>query len=379
MSRRHRSETIGQLGRSAARPSTAPVQAAVPVPVPVPVTPVQTPKKHKANNAKAAANTPPPPPKDVLVMRPRRSLVASIKGAFVENLGLKVLSAILALTLYLLVNTNREREISARVGVSYSLPADRVLVSERLDEVRVTIRGPWRRLRRFDEREVERVNLDLRTITSSELVLTKDLVTVPTGLTVTSISPRTVRIAFEKRVEKNIEVSAMISGEPAHGFTVAEVKVEPASITVRGPEGAMRTLSLIRTRELRLDHHNASFVSELPLLAPEGVELQGATSVLARVRIEEQLVTQRMAGVTIEVRGEGVDLTHVKLSLAKIDITLTGPLLDIEQTRSALNAHVKVNVTDIGKTRAGAIELEGVTPGVGVRLSSGAVKITVRK
>lgn len=373
MSRRHRSETIGQLGRSAARPSTAPVPPAAPLP------PVQPPKKTKASSQKAAANTPPPPSKDVLVMRPRRSLAAIIKGAFVENLGLKVLSAILALTLYLLINTDREREISARVGVSYSLPDDRVLVSERLDEVRVTIRGPWRRLRRFDEREVERVNLDLRTTTSSELVLTKDLVTVPTGLTVTSISPRTVRVAFEKRVEKKVEVSAMISGEPAHGFTVAEVKVEPASITVRGPEGAMRTLSLVRTRELRLDQHNASFVSELPLLAPEGVELQGASSVLARVRIEEQLATQRMAGVAVEVRGEGVDLARVKLSLAKVDITLTGPLLDIEQTRSALKAHVKVNATDIGKTRGGAIELEGVTPGVGVRLSSDAVKVTVRK
>ncbi len=312
-------------------------------------------------------------------MRPRRSIGAAIKGAFVENLGLKVLSAILALTLYLLINTDREREISARVGVSYSLPDDRVLVSERLDEVRVTIRGPWRRLRRFDEREVERVNLDLRTTTNSELVLTKDLVTVPAGLTVTSISPRSVRVAFERRVEKKVEVNAMITGEPAHGFAVAEVKVEPATITVRGPEGAMRTLSMVRTRELRLDQHNASFVAELALRAPEGVELQGAATVLARVRIEEQLATQRMVGVPIEVHADGVELARVKLSLAKVDITLTGPVLDIEQSRVALKAHVKVSAADIGKTRPGTIEFEGVPAGVGVRLSSDVVKVTVRK
>jgi YbbR domain-containing protein len=367
MSRRHRSETIGQLGRSAARPSMAPVPPAGP------------PKNVKPATKKTPAVAPSPAPKDVLVTRPRRSVAAVIKGAFVENLGLKVLSAILALTLYLLINTDREREITARVGVSYSLPDDRVLVSERLDAVRVTIRGPWRRLRRFDEREVERVNLDLRTTTSSELVLTKDLVTVPNGLTVTSISPRTVRVVFEKRVEKKVDVSATIKGEPAHGFTVAEVKVEPATITVRGPEGAMRTLSMVRTRELRLDQHNASFTMELALVADEGVELQGASSVLARVRIDEKLATQRLAGVPIEVVGDGVELARVKLSFAKVDITLTGPLLDIEQSQVALKAHIKVSAADLGKTRTAAIELEGVAPGVGVRLSANGVKVTVRK
>ena len=372
MSRRHRSETIGQLGRAAARPSTAPA--------PAPSTPPSSPPKHaKSVPPKKPTVTPPAAPKDVLVMRPRRSFAAVVKAAFVENIGLKVLSAILALTLYLLINTDREREISARVGVSYSLPEDRVLVSERLDAVRVTIRGPWRRLRRFDEREVERVNLDLRTTTSSELVLTKDLVTVPNGLTVTSISPRSVRVVFEKRVEKKVDVSATIKGEPAHGFTVAEVKVEPATITVRGPEGAMRTLSMVRTRELRLDQHNASFTMELALVADEGVELEGAASVLARVRIEEKLATQRITGVRIDVVAEGVDVARVKLSLAKVDITLTGPLLDIEQSQLALKAHVKVSAADLGKTRTAAIELEGVAPGVGVRLSADGVKVSVRK
>ncbi len=371
MSRRHRSETIGQLGRAAARPSAAPV------PTPAPL--AGGPKNIKPSVKKKPASTPASPPKDVLVMRPRRSVAAVIKGAFVENLGLKVLSAILALTLYLLINTDRDREITARVGVSYSLPDDRVLVSERLDSVRVTIRGPWRRLRRFDEREVERVNLDLRTTTNSELVLTKDLVTVPNGLTVTSISPRTVRVQFEKRVEKKVEVSATIKGEPAHGFTVAEVKIDPATITVRGPEGAMRTLSMVRTRELRLDQHNASFTAELALVADESVELQGAVSVLARVRIEEKLATQRMTGVPIEIIADGVDLDRVTLALAKVDITLTGPVLDIEQSQIAIKAHVRVTAADIGKTRAASIELEGVAAGVGVRLSSELVKVSVRK
>lgn len=372
MNGRRRSETIGQLGRAAARRTSA-APASTPAPVP--------PKGSKGSDPKGSKPAPsaPKPHYNVLVTRPRRTVAQVIKAAFVENLGLKLLSAILALTLYLLINTDREREITARVGVSYSLPDDRVLVSERLDEVRVTIRGPWRRLRRFDERELDRVNLDLRTTTSSEVVLTKELVTVPTGLTVTSISPRSLRVAFEKRVEKKVEISPTISGQPDHGFSIAEVKVEPASVTVRGPEGAMRTLSMIRTRELRLDGHNASFTSDVELLAPEGVELQGGSTVVARVRVEEQLATQRLAAVPIVVVGDGVDTTRVKTTVSKVDITLTGPVLDIERSRTSVKARIKVGVGDIGKTRDATIELEGVPAGVGVRLSPETVKVTIRK
>jgi YbbR domain-containing protein len=370
MTGRKRSETIGQLGRAAARrTSTAP--AASPPPA-----------KGKPPNDKGGKPKPPILPKahqDVLVTRPRRTVAQVIKAAFVENLGLKLLSAILALTLYLLINTDREREITARVGVSYSLPEDRVLVSERLDEVRVTIRGPWRRLRRFDERELDRVNLDLRTTTSSEVVLTKELVSVPTGLTVTSISPRSLRVAFEKRVEKKVDISPTISGQPDHGFSIAEVKVEPATVTVRGPEGAMRTLSMIRTRELRLDGHNATFASNVELLAPEGVELQGGSTVVAHVRVEEQLATQRLAAVPIAVVADGVEVTRVKTAVTKVDITLTGPVLDIERSRTSVKARVKVGAADIGKTRDATIELEGVPAGVGVRLSPETVKVTIRK
>jgi YbbR domain-containing protein len=372
MNGRRRSETIGQLGRSAARRTVEPASSP----------PSPPPKGGKGNAPKGSKPQPSPtkPHNDVvLVTRPRRTVAQVIKAAFVENLGLKLLSAILALTLYLLINTDREREITARVGVSYALPEDRVLVSERLDEVRVTIRGPWRRLRRFDERELDRVNLDLRTTTSSEVVLTKELVTVPTGLTVTSISPRSLRVAFEKRVEKKVEISPTVSGQPDHGFSIAEVKVEPASVTVRGPEGAMRTLSMIRTRELRLDGHNATFASNVELLAPEGVELQGGSTVVAHVRVEEQLATQRLAAVPITVVADGVEPSRVKTAVSKVDVTLTGPVLDIERSRTSVKARIKIGAADIGKTRDVAIELEGVPAGVGVRLSPESVKVTIRK
>src|SRR5689334_17706877 len=115
-------------------------------------------------------------PKPPVEPTPDRSAVSRwLHGALFENVGLKALSLILAITVFLLVNTDRDREITARVGVAYTLPDDRVLVSERLDEVRVTIKGRWQRLRKFDERSLDRITLDLRRQPSGDVPITADM------------------------------------------------------------------------------------------------------------------------------------------------------------------------------------------------------------
>ena len=71
-----------------------------------------------------------------------------LRGALLDHLAIKALALVLTLTVFLLVGSDEDREIPARIGVSYVLPEGKVLApeSERVDEVRVTIKGPWRRI-----------------------------------------------------------------------------------------------------------------------------------------------------------------------------------------------------------------------------------------
>jgi hypothetical protein len=151
---RGRSETISELGRAPARQKRPSIQPSAPVP--------------------------PPPPTAGAVRR-------WLRGALLDNLGLKFLSIVLAATVFLLVNDDKDREITVREGVLYVLPQDKGLVSERLNEVSVTLRGPWRRLRDFDERSLSRISLDLRTATTGEIAFTPEMVQTPPGLRVVSI------------------------------------------------------------------------------------------------------------------------------------------------------------------------------------------------
>jgi YbbR domain-containing protein len=300
---RPRSQTIGTLGRSPARASLPPPPSFIPPPVP-----------------------------------PERGAVRRwLRSAVFDNVGLKFLSMVLAVTVFLLVNTDKDREITARVGVSYTLPEDKVLVSGRVDEVRVTIKGSWRRLRKFDERQVDRINLDLRRASTGEIAISNDMIHLPSGIVVTSISPRAVHVAFDKRVDKVVEVSAVVTGHPQHGYIVAEVKPVPATVQLRGAEGVLAALTAIRTREISLEGRSDSFATETEVVSPDGVDVASNTEVSVQVRIDEELVSRKLPGLAVQGVGVG-DATRWKITPAQVDVMLTGALLAVEKARTQVTA-----------------------------------------
>jgi YbbR domain-containing protein len=342
---RKRSETIGKLGRAPARLSSQPSRRSSP------------------------PQSPPPDHGD------RGGLRKWLHGALLENLPLKGLSMILAITVFLLVNTDRDREISARVGVSYTLPDDRVLVSERLDEVRVMIKGPWQRLRRFDEREIERINIDLRRASSGDVPITAEMIGLPSGLRVTSISPKTVRVLFDRRVEKVVEVTPQLAGRPMHGYFVSEVKPTPSTLRVRGAAGTLAALSAVRTRDVSVEGRTESFTADTEAITPDGVEPAGSAQISLQVAIEEELVTRKLPGLVVRVAGDGVDPARWSISPAQVEVSLTGTVLSIEKAKAVLAPLVRLSANDT-KAREVAVSIEGLPPGIGVKISPERVRVS---
>ena len=340
---RSRASTIGALGRTPARPSRQ-----------MPATP--SPKE--------------PPPLE------RGAVRRWIHGALFDNLLLKFLSLVLAVTVFLLVNTDKDNDITVRAPLKYEYPADKVLVSEEVPEVRVTIKGPWRRLKEFDERQLGEIRLDLRNAPTGEVPLTFDMVTnLPPGLTVKDISPRSVRVAFDRRVEKLVEVIPVTTGRPQHGYVLAEIKSVPATVKVRGGERLLAAISAIRTSEVSLEGRTESF-EQLAELAPSaGVSVDPTLRVGVDVRIEEELVTRKTPGLVISVKGDGVDPAKWTVTPPQVEVSLTGALLAVEKARNAMTPIVKLTVSD-RTAREAEVTIDGLPPGVGVRISPERVKVT---
>jgi YbbR domain-containing protein len=313
---------------------------------------------------------PPPPPS-------RGAVGGWIRGALLDNLALKALSLVLAVTVFLLVNTDEEREIRVRAFVEYKYPADKVLISDRIDEVTLTIAGPWRRLRDFNERELDRITLDLSATPTGEVPITSDLIALPQGLRIVRIDPRAVRVAFDKLVEKTVEVTPVTVGRPAHGYIVKEQKVVPATVRVRGAERLLAALTTIRTHEVSVQEQSESFDSQIDLASPAGVETNGGQNVTVSVRIDEELVTKRLPGLPVVVRVDGVESTKWTVEPAHVEVTLTGAVLAIENVKDKLAPYVKLAPADKARdvNRDVEVALDGIPPGVGKRISPERVKV----
>lgn len=334
---RARSQTIGTLGRAPARTSK-------------PIDPL-----------------PPPPP-----VPDRGWLRRWLRGALLENTGLKFLSLVLAVTVFLLVNTDKQREITVRVGVYYDYPTDKVIDSPVLDEVRVTLRGRSRRLRDFDERQLDRIRLDLRNAPTGDIAIGKDLVTsVPPGLEVVSISPPAIRVAFVRRVDKVVEILPTIHGRAMYGYVLDEFKAAPATVTISGGERSLANVTAIRTTEVDVEGKYEPFEAVVGLIAPDGVTIERSQPVNVAVRFKVELVTRTLGAVPVFV-GEGPERAKWLVTPPSVDITLTGPLLDVEDARRNLVARA---VPD-PRNREVKVVVDRVKEGVGVRIAPERVVVS---
>ncbi|MGE0869455.1 MAG: YbbR-like domain-containing protein [Kofleriaceae bacterium] len=298
-----------------------------------------------------------------------------LREAMFDNLGLKFLSMVLAVTVFLLVSDDKDREITVRVGVDTLVPDGKVLVSERLEEARVTIKGPWRRLRKFDERSIDRMTLDLRSVRGNEVELDPNMIDVPSGFTVTAITPSSVRVLFDNNAEKLVEVTAITGGRPTHGYIVGQVEPSPTTAKVRGPERLIAALSEIRTEVVPIENRDQSFTQPAKLLEPNGIELLSEKDVSVHVEIHEELVTRKLAGLAVSVRGDGIDPAKWTVMPSQIDVTVTGSLLAVEKAKQAVLPFVRIVPGD-RRPREVEVQVDGkLLPGIGVQLSPEHVKV----
>lgn len=344
MKNRNRDETLSSLGRSPSRTgrvSLAPQPAA------------------------------PEPPAD------RGAVRRWVHSALFDNVGLKFLSVVLAITVFLLVNTDTDQETAAKVGVGYTLPddKDKVLISGRVDELRIMVKGPKRRLQHFDDTKIARVDVDLRRGESGDVLITSDMIHLPAGLTVTSITPRTLHLTFDKRIEKVVVIDAKTDGQPQHGFFLVSAKPNPATIQVRGAETALSTLAAVSTAMISIESRTESFVAETTVVPPDGVDVIGSPRVSVPVAIDEMLVKTPLVGLPIAIRGDGADKWSV--TPAQVNVTLTGSLLAVEKAKDAIAPYVKLVANADGKSLE--VVIEGLPPGIGATISPERVKVAPQR
>ena len=302
-----------------------------------------------------------------------RRMLGWAHSALFDNGRLKFVAFVLALTVFVLVKSDKKTTAAVYVSVRYELPKDRELVSERVDRVRLTVRGPRRRIRRFDPDDVTPPVIDLTGIKASEYVFQEELFDVPPGLELLSISPATMRLEFQDVASKSVPVTVATRGQPARGYAVDRMVVEPAQVEVRGAQSVIAAISTVRTQELSIHDRRTTLRERVPLVPPEKyAQIVDLRPVSVRITFAEEDDTRTIRGVPVVVRtpqGGVADKSFV-LTPATVTVVMRGAMLILEQEPNVVAyVQLQANGTFVGSGGKATVLLEGVKGGIATEVT----------
>lgn len=168
---------------------------------------------------------------------------------FVENFGVKVISLLLAVGLWLLVARDPIAEIETRVPIEFrNLPENLEIDSASFTQAQVRLRGPERLIHRLQPGDV-RTQVDLATVRAGERTfdLTSRQVHAPQDLEVVQIIPSQFQLSFDVRATRMVEVRPRVIGSFATGMRMSQVIADPASIMISGPRRRVEAVDAATT------------------------------------------------------------------------------------------------------------------------------------
>jgi YbbR domain-containing protein len=210
-----------------------------------------------------------------------------MRSWLVDNLGLKLLSVVLAIFLWAVVVGEQKVEVTMNIPLEIKgLPRDLVMVNEPTDALEVRVRGPKTLISTLSPSEVVPGGLPSSFVEGENLIAVRpDMVRVPRGIEVVDISPHRVRVVLDAIVEREVEVSPRVEGAPPKGYVVKGVTSSPPRVRMSGPRGDLRRLTRIYTLPINLDGHSASFTTRA-MLEPVGRQVRALEDTPIIVAVE---------------------------------------------------------------------------------------------
>jgi YbbR domain-containing protein len=246
-----------------------------------------------------------------------------------RNPGLKIISVLIALGLWMFVNAGQRGAVEAlQVPISYrSLPTGLVIINRPTDFVKIEVAGPRTLLSLLDPERLT-LKLDLTGVPTgrSDFKINSAMFNVPRQTSVTRITPAEVQLDIDRVVSRQIPVHLVLAGKVAHGYQVNSVQLTPSAIFVSGPSRYVMPLTEADTDPLDIKGASADLQRIVGLTSPNHDVHLSAEKVTAAVDIGEIIANREFKGVAVQVR----DTDHkYRLDPAKATITLRGPVLKL--------------------------------------------------
>jgi len=213
----------------------------------------------------------------------------SMRQRLFNNFVPKIVTFLLVFVSWLIL-TAREgglQTVNAQVKF-HNLPENLILKAGAPEEVEVQLKVLSTLFAASKKLEVA-ADLDLSRIRegANSLQIDSKAFQLPLGVSVVRVNPSTLKVVAEKKGYRELPLHLRKSGRLPKGVWLRSTRLEPARVTVEGPESELASLRNIETEPLELSSIHKSQTVELKAMQP---------SPQVRIRLEDPVKVQVVTG-----------------------------------------------------------------------------------
>ena len=212
----------------------------------------------------------------------------SLQRAFLHNAGLKIVSLLLAVGLWVAVVRSPNAEVELRIPIEFeNFPRNLVIDSTSFTEAQVRISGPERAIHQLQTSDV-RAQINLASVGPGERTFDlADRIHLPPGLVVIQVIPGQFHLSFDERDTRQVEVTPRVTGNFPNGSRVAKVFADPSTVTITGPRRRVEAVDVAITDPIDASDvtTQASFVTHAYVTDPL-IQVARPTSIHVTVIME---------------------------------------------------------------------------------------------
>lgn len=248
----------------------------------------------------------------------------AVRKAFTHNLGLKLISLLLALAFFSLVRGSEDAQRSVFVDVVALLPpssSKKILVSELPDRVKLTVQGSRSVIHALRSQDIPPVQIDLRSGTRSYYYFDPVDFEVPASVRIVQVAPSSIPLRWAERSSRRLPVEPRLVGQPGPDLSARIVEVRPSIVRVSGPAEEIDSLESAPTQPIDI-RELGSGLSErsVGLVRPPPHAQFDVETVEVRVEVVKERATKEFTNLRVTVLGA----QETDVRPARVDVVVSG-------------------------------------------------------
>jgi YbbR domain-containing protein len=227
----------------------------------------------------------------------------SLRKFLTENVGLKIISLVLAVSLWLFVVGEETSEIGLSIPVEIiNVPPDLVVTNDVIEDINVRVSGPRRMIRSLASETLSKI-IDLQAAQAGIInfdIAPEDL-PLPHGVKVTRLSPTNVTLQLEKIEQKRLNILPILQGSPTAGYEVISVRFIPDKVTVSGPASVLASLDTLWTKPINVEKRSESFKQPVTLdLSMHQITALNKEPIQVEVTVDQRVISRSYDSIPVK-------------------------------------------------------------------------------